>query len=132
MEMKFDTNDELDPKVIGGIRSVYAAPAGDAYWTTLESRVMKRIRAAGNGRGDSSWWTVLAHWSSPGLAAAALMLVVAGGLWWRLDRAESTGTYEGFTQTMVADAMPGAAQLLDIPRDGSSRREATLTYVLSH
>jgi hypothetical protein len=132
MEMKFDSNDQLDPNVIAGIRSVYAAPEGDAYWTSLEARVMTRIRSAGNGRGDLAWWTVLANWSSPGLAAAALMLAVAGGLWWRLDRADATGAYEGFTQTMVADAMPGAAQLLDIPRDGSSRREATLTYVLSH
>jgi len=33
----------------------------------------------------------------------------------------------------IADGFqPGAAQLLDIPRDGSSQREATLTYVLSH
>ena len=41
-------------------------------------------------------------------------------------------TYEGFTQPMVADATPGATELLDLPRDGRSRREATLSYVLSH
>ena len=77
-------------------------------------------------------WSVLAQWATPGLAAAALLLAMAGALWSRLDQTELRTTYEGFTQPMIADAMPGAAQLLDIPRDGSSQREATLTYVLSH
>jgi hypothetical protein len=75
---------------------------------------------------------VLAHWAAPGLAAAALLLAVAGALWSRVDQAERRNTYEGFTQPMVADATPGATELLDLPRDGRSRREATLSYVLSH
>jgi hypothetical protein len=66
------------------------------------------------------------------LAAAALLLAVAGALWSRIDQTEQRNTYEGFTQPMIADVTPGATALLDLPRDGSSRREATLSYVLSH
>jgi hypothetical protein len=33
---------------------------------------------------------------------------------------------------MIADATPGATSLLNLPRDGSTRRDATLSYVLSH
>lgn len=129
--MNVNSNDELDPKVIAGMRAVYAAPQGDAYWNGLAARIAAKIGSAGNSNGEGSW-TVLARWAAPGLAAAALLLAVAGAFWSRLDQSELRTTYEGFTQPMIADAMPGAAQLLDAPRDGSSQREATLTYVLSH
>jgi hypothetical protein len=130
--MDIQPNDGLDEGVIAALRDIYAAPADAGYWDSLESRIVARVRAGvGNAR-DAAWYSVLAHWAGPGLAAAALLLAVAGALWTRLDQADLRSTYEGFTQPMVADAMPGAAQLLDLPRDGITRREATLTYVLSH
>ena len=128
--MDIHSNDELDETVIAGLRSIYAAPADARYWDSLESRIVSA--AASSAPRDGAWYSVLAHWATPGLAAAALLLAVAGALWARMDQAELRSTYEGFTQPMVADAMPGAAQLLDLPRDGSSQREATLGYVLSH
>jgi hypothetical protein len=131
--MRINSNDELDPKVIAGMRALYSAPEGDSYWGALETRITARIRAVGRSSGrEVALWSVLAQWATPGLAAAALLLAMAGALWARLDQSELRTTYEGFTQPMIADAMPGAAQLLDVPRDGSSQREATLTYVLSH
>jgi hypothetical protein len=129
--MDIQPNDRLDEEVSAAMRDLYAAPADSRYWDSLESRIVSRIRSAVDPR-DNAWYSVLAHWSAPGLAAAALVLAVAGALWSRLDQADLRNTYEGFTQPMVADAMPGAAQLLDLPRDGSTQREATLTYVLSH
>lgn len=128
--MDIHSNDEMDETVIAGLRSLYAAPADARYWDSLESRIISA--AAAGGSRDSAWYSVLANWATPGLAAAALLLAVAGAVWSRMDQAEARSTYEGFTQPMVADAMPGAAQLLDLPRDGSSQREATLGYVLSH
>jgi hypothetical protein len=131
--MRINSNDELDPKVLAAMRTLYAAPDGDSYWGALEARIGARIRAVGSSTGrEVPLWSVLAQWATPGLAAAALLLAMAGALWARLDQTELRTTYEGFTQPMIADAMPGAAQLLDVPRDGSSQREATLTYVLSH
>ena len=131
--MRNNSNDELDPKVIAGMRALYSAPEDDSYWDALETRIGTHIRAGGSStRREVPLWSVLAQWATPGLAAAALLLAMAGALWSRLDQTELRTTYEGFTKPMIADAMPGAAQLLDIPRDGSSQREATLTYVLSH
>jgi hypothetical protein len=130
--MELHSDDQLDEKTIAAMRTLYAAPADAGYWDSLESRIVARVRSDDGDSRDTGWYGVLAHWAAPGLAAAALLLAVAGAVWTRLDQAELRTTYEGFTQPMVADAMPGAAQLLDAPRDGSSRREATLTYVLSH
>ena len=128
--MDIHSNDELDETLIAGLRSLYAAPADSRYWDSLESRITSA--AVSSTHREGAWYSVLAHWATPGLAAAALVFAVAGALWSRMDQADLRSTYEGFTQPMVADAMPGAAQLLDLPHDGSSQREATLGYVLSH
>jgi hypothetical protein len=130
--MDINSNDGLDDEVIAAMRGLYAAPADAGYWDSLESRIVARVQSDAVASIDNAWYSVLAHWAAPGLAAAALLLAVAGAVWTRLDQAELRSTYEEFTQPMVADAMPGAAQLLDLPRDGSTRREATLSYVLSH
>jgi hypothetical protein len=126
--MEIHSNDELGEKVVAAMRSIYSAPADAAYWDSLARKIVSRARSSR----DSGSLSVLARWATPGLAAAALLFAVAGAMWTRLDQAELRNTYEGFTQPMLADAMPGAAQLLDIPRDGSSQKEATLGYVLSH
>ena len=130
--MDIHSNDNLDESVIAGLRRLYAAPTDASYWDALESRILAGVGPDSRAPRDIGWYSELAHWAAPGLAAAALILGVAGALWSRMDQAELRNTYEGFTQPMVADAMPGAAELLDLPRDGSSQREATLTYVLSH
>jgi hypothetical protein len=131
-EMEIHSNDRLDENLVNAIRSVYAAPGATGYWDSLESRIMARVESAASASRDMGWYSVLARWATPGLAAAALLLAVAGALWSHIDQTELRNTYEGFTQPMVADATPGATQLLNLPRDGSSRREATLSYVLSH
>ena len=130
--MDIHSNDKLNEDVIRAMRGIYAPPSDAGYWDSLESRIVARLGEAATMTRESAWYSVLAHWAMPGLAAAALLLAVAGALWSRVDQTELRNTYEGFTQPMVADAMPGAAQLLDLPRDGSTQREATLSYVLSH
>ena len=130
--METDLNDRLEDDVVHAMRGVYAAPDAAGYWNSLEMRIMAGIDAAAPVARDLGWYSVLARWAAPGLAAAALLLAVAGALLSRVDQTELRNTYEGFTQPMVADATPGATELLDLPRDGSSRREATLSYVLSH
>lgn len=130
--MDYNTNDELDAKVIAAMKSLYAAPSESRYWDALEARITGQLATAKAALRETTWWTELAHWSLPGLAAAALMIAVAGAVWSQLDQADMSTTYDDFTQPMIADAMPAAAQLLNAPRDGSAQREATLTYVLSH
>ena len=125
--------DETDARTTALLREVYAAPAEGAYWDSLEARVMARIAAQ---RGavliPVNWWTDLANWALPGLAAALLMFVGAGVLLSRQNDEEDLTAYEAVTEPAGVDGLPGAVQVVTAPHDGSSQREATFRYVLSH
>ena len=40
--------------------------------------------------------------------------------------------FDAVTESLATDVLPGAVQVVTAPRDGSSQREATFRYVLSH
>ncbi len=126
--------DEGDERLVPLMRELYAAPADGAYWDGLESRVMSLIAAHRMGvvRLQSSLWSVLEKWAAPGLAAAALLFIAAGLFLSRDDDAELRTTYEEVTAPTVVEELPGAVHVVTAPRDGSSQREATFRYVLSH
>jgi hypothetical protein len=124
--------DEGDAKLAGLLRDVYAPPAEGAYWTGLESRIMANIARHRSALIPVNWWSDLANWTAPGLAAAALLFVAAGILWSRQEDEELRTTYEAVTDPVAPDVLPGAVQVVTAPRDGSSQREATFRYVLSH
>jgi len=62
-----------DDEVTRGLRSLYAAPAGDAYWNELEAHIMSRVADV-----ELGWWTELDRWVRPAIAAAAVLLIAAG------------------------------------------------------
>jgi hypothetical protein len=125
--------DEGDAKITEMLREVYAPPAGGAYWDALESRIMSYIKAHQEAVAiPVNWWSDLASWAGPGLAAAALLFVAAGLVWSRQKNEEMGPTYEAVTESLGSDVLPGAVQVVTAPRDGSSQREATFRYVLSH
>ena len=75
-----DAPDGDDP-LLRELRAVYAAPSGH-NWDDLEGRIMNAVRAgtsgaAGPARAAADWWQALAGWAQPGLAAAAVLMVVA-------------------------------------------------------
>ena len=72
-----------DDEVVHGLRSLYAAPAGDAYWNELESRIMARVSDV-----ELGWWTELDRWARPAIAAAAVLLLAAGAAMFRAHQAE--------------------------------------------
>jgi hypothetical protein len=125
--------DEGDAKITEMLREVYAPPAGGAYWDALETRIMSYIKAHQDAVViPVNWWSDLASWAGPGLAAAALLFVAAGLMWSRQKTEEMGTTYEAVTESLASDVLPGAVQVVTAPRDGSSQREATFSYVLSH
>jgi hypothetical protein len=136
MEMEDRTdlqpNDESDAKIAGLIRDLYAPPAEGAYWNGLEARIMANIARHRSSLIPVNWWSDLATWTGPGLAAAALLFVAAGVLWSREKDEEMRTAYETVTESVGSDVLPGAVQVVTAPRDGSSQREATFRYVLSH
>src|SRR5436305_11852720 len=72
-----------DDEVVSGLRSLYAAPAGDAYWNELESRIMARVADV-----ELEWWTELDRWARPAIAAAAVLLLSAGASMFRAHQSE--------------------------------------------
>ena len=133
MEIRTDLrpDDEGDAQLAGLLREVYAPPAEGAYWDGLEARIMAKIAEHKSSLIPVNWWTDLATWMAPGMAAAALLFVAAGMLWSRQKDEDMRTTYEAVTES-EADVLPGAVQLVTAPHDGSSQREATFRYVLSH
>jgi len=73
-----------DDEVARGLRSLYAAPAGDGYWNELEARIMARVADV-----ELGWWTELDRWVRPALAAAAVLLLAAGVAMFRAHQLES-------------------------------------------
>jgi hypothetical protein len=125
-------NDEADAKLAGLLRDVYAPPAEGAYWDGLQGRIMTSIARHRASVIPVNWWSDLASWTGPGLAAAALLFVAAGIVWSRQDDEELRTSYEAVTEPLASDVLPGAVQVVTAPHDGSSQREATFRYVLSH
>ena len=72
--------DEGDAKITEALRGIYAPPAEGAYWDTLETRIMANVRAHRQALIPVNWWSDLATWAGPGLAAAALLFIVAGAV----------------------------------------------------
>jgi hypothetical protein len=128
-----DNDGKGDPRIVGALRELYAPPAEAAYWSVLEGRVMARIAEhRGISQIPVNWWSDLASWAAPGLAAAALIFAAVGLMWSKQkDDEELLSSYEAVTESSV-DALPGAVQVVTAPHDGSSQREATFRYVLSH
>ena len=124
--------DESDAKITAVLRDIYAPPAEGAYWDTLESRILANIRSHKEAVIPVNWWSDLASWAGPGLAAAALVFIAAGAIWSRVKDEDMRVTYEAMTEPLTSDVLPGAVQVVTAPHDGSSQREATFRYVLSH
>jgi hypothetical protein len=125
-------DDEGDAKITEMLRDVYAPPAEGAYWDGLETRIMSYIKAHEVASIPVNWWSDLASWAGPGLAAAALLFVAAGLMWSRQKDEDLRTTYEAVSEPLASDVLPGAVQVVTAPYDGSSQREATFRYVLSH
>jgi hypothetical protein len=126
-------DDEGDAKLTEILRDAYAPPAEGAYWDALEGQIMAYIAEhRPSATIPINWWSDLASWAAPGLAAAALLFVAAGMLWSRQDDEELRTSYEAVTEPVATDILPGAVQVVTAPHDGLSQREATFRYVLSH
>ena len=110
-----------DDEVLRGLRALYAAPAGEAYWSELESRIMARVADV-----ELGWWSELDRWVRPALAAAAILLVAAGVAMFRAREAESQIAYDSM---LSSPAVPVATAIRPALQDD---REATIRFLFGH
>lgn len=131
--LRLDDDNEGDARITAMLRDVYAPPAEGAYWDGLQSRILAYVREHEAAAViPVNWWSDLASWAGPGLAAAALLFAAAGVMWSRQKDEDLRTSYEAMTEPLASDFLPGAVQVVTAPHDGSSQREATFRYVLSH
>lgn len=83
-------HDEGDEQVTRGLRQLYAAPEGDAYWRDLEARILSRLTEPE----VIAWWDELDRWVRPALVAAAILLLATGVAMVRSYQAEREFAYE--------------------------------------
>jgi len=131
-DLRLDNEDGTDAELTKALREIYAAPAAASYWDNLEQQILAYVRDRGAAVIPVNWWSDLASWAGPGLAAAALLFIAAGLVLSKQKDEDLRVSYEAVTDSMAYDVLPGAVQVVQAPHDGSSQREATFRYVLSH
>ncbi len=127
--------DALDERTTRAIRSAYRPPValGDpenAYWNTLERRIMARVASAGLAPTDQGWLSVLGGWAQIGLVAAAAIFAVAGVVSDRFGDTEEQVAYESVVHSSP-EVFSTPAQIITAS-DKSGQRDAALQYVLSY
>ena len=105
------------------MREQYAAPTDPGYWSALEARILAHVARGGQVEG---WWSALAGMARPALAAAAVLVLVAGAAVVRTRQLDARNAYA----SVISAAPPSvetAARSSSVA-DG----DATLDYMLSH
>src|SRR5471032_2187873 len=82
------------------LRSMYAAPADQAWWAGLEQRINARLDAA---IAADEWWTVPDRWLRTGLIAAGIAVIVAGAMIMRSQTQVSRMAYETVVDPTTVD-----------------------------
>ena len=62
-------------EVTESLRAIYAAPSDPGYWSALESRILAHVARGAQVEG---WWSAFGEMARPALAAAAILVLVAG------------------------------------------------------
>lgn len=120
-DLRFQTGDD---DLTRGLRGMYAAPAGHAYWNELESRIMARVAEV-----ELGWWTELDRWLRPALVAAAVLVMAAGVVMFRDLQSQRESAYaELFEPPPVAGAPVEASA---IQRATPEPRDNALRFILS-
>ena len=120
-DLKFPAGDD---DVTRGLRGLYAAPAGHAYWNELESRIMSRV-----GEVELGWWTELDRWLRPALVAAAVLVLTAGVAMFHAQKSETESAYD---ELFAPTPVPGApVEASAIQASSPQPRDNALRFIIS-
>ena len=125
--MRYERDDsdpqELSAEVRRTLRTMYAPPGGDAYWSGLESRIMSRVTG-----GAAEWWSFFGGWTRVGLLAAGLTALSAVSVAYRSHTEAQQLAFEAVMET--PQSVRTAVEPSVVP--GAASRDATIRYVFSH
>jgi hypothetical protein len=105
------------------LREHYAAPSDPRYWSALEARILARVARGGHAEG---WWSALAEMARPALAAAAILVLVAGAAvvhTRRIDAREASASVISAAPPSIETAARASSVAVG---------DATIDYMLSH
>jgi hypothetical protein len=105
-----------DDDVTRGLRALYAAPDGDAYWNELEARIMARVSEV-----EFGWWAELDRWAKPALAAAAVLIFAAGVAMFRAREVQATNAYGNLLAPPQIPVDNAVRPMMQDDRDGTLR-----------
>ena len=105
------------------LRAHYAAPTDERYWNALEARILAHVARGGS----EGWWSALVEMARPALAAAAILVLVAGAAVVHTRQLEARDAYASVISAAAPPSVESSARLSSTP-DG----DATVNYILSH
>ena len=110
-----------DVELTDALRTHYAAPGDPGYWEMLEARILARVA----GDQVDGWWSALAGMARPALAAAAILILVAGAAVVHTRQLEARNAYASVISAAPPSVQTAArtSSLID--------GDATLDYMLS-
>lgn len=111
-----------DVELTAALRAHYAAPTDESYWEALEARILARVARGGEAPG---WWTAFADMSRPALAAAAILILVAGAAVMRSRQLDAASAYD----SVISAAPPSVETAARTSSVGDG--DATINYILS-
>ena len=110
-----------DVELTDALRAHYAAPGDPGYWEALEARILAHVA----GDRVDGWWSALAGMARPALAAAAILVLVAGAAVVHTRQLEARNAYASVISAAPPSVQTAArtSSLID--------GDATLDYMLS-
>lgn len=115
-------HDDGDERITRELRRMYRAPADDAYWRSLEARILSRLTES---PAAIAWWDELYRWARPALVAAALVLLAVSAAVFRSHQIEQRMAYEAMLTPAAHPVETNVRPVLH------GEREATFRYLMT-
>ena len=113
-------------EVTDALRAMYAAPTDESYWESLEARILAHVSRVSRGGDVQGWWSAMTDLARPALAAAAILIFVAGAAVMHTRQLEDRDAYAS-----VISAAPPSIETA--ARSGSAGDgDAVINYIMSH
>jgi hypothetical protein len=112
-----------EAEVTGELRAMYAAPTDESYWDSLEARILAHVARGGDVQG---WWSAMADMTRPALAAAAILVFVAGAAVMHSRQLEARDAYS----SVISASPPSIETAARTASAGDG--DAMIDYIMSH